>query len=113
MTENSNQTLIDELLELIKFLETNSDFPRVNFSVSQASARSADALKSAAQMLGTFRKSRDDYNMTLRRAFGERVSLSVRICNENLGCKKVITWDCPEGLESLLRPDDEEAEVEA
>lgn len=90
------------LREMADFLDSNPD-TFLNYAGAWcAQVRSAEEIKDTAGRFGTFKKEWDDYELALVKEFSGGVCLRASISRELLGCKKVVTWDCPEGIESLL-----------
>jgi hypothetical protein len=115
---NQNQELIDNLREAATYLESRENLPTLTkgwgggFSV-RLFGRTTDAshFMDVAKNIGSFKKDFSDNDVEINLALAPNVSMNYSIKRENLGCKKLVTWECPEGLESFLKKDSEE-EVE-
>ena len=110
---NNNQKIIEELRSAADYLEQHDGLPELKPRWSslplvtiRTQTRSAEQLMEVARSLGSFKKNFTDTELELKCDLSSSVSLIHSIDREDLGCKQVVTWDCPEGLESFLRPDE-------
>ncbi len=107
--KNNNQVLIDGLRMAADFLESKPDFPDMGTIYGTTMpqtirlwAKDKETLKEAARQLGSFEKEFTDHYFELHKKFNEALTLEVSI-DRQLVCKKIVTWDCGDTVESLLK----------
>ena len=112
MTENNNSELVSSLREAAAYLEEHklvqlngskfTDYPlHCNL---RAYCKTAEELIEVARGLGSFTKEWNEGDLQLIAKIAPLCTLTIAINREELGCKKTVTWECPDGLESLLDP---------
>lgn len=74
-------------------------------------AETKDEFLTAARNMGSFTKSADDYYYTLTVRFGENFTFDVKLTRDKI-CRKIVTWECPEDIDSLLAQTADETTVE-
>jgi len=104
---NLNQKLIEGLQMVITFLKAHPDLPDLGEQDIGMWLYSKEDLRAIAKELGSFKKESDNHFFRLIAPVNERVDFRFTISRETV-CKKVVTWDCPEDLVSLLKEDEEE-----
>jgi len=118
-TNNNNQKLIDDLRQAADFLEGREGLPKLerrftdDFPVRLYGRTSDPAhFMEVARTVGSFKKTFGTTSVEIDVDLAPNITLNYEIAREDLGCKQTITWDCPDGLESFLRPDTDDAETE-
>lgn len=107
---NNNQSLIDGLRQAADFLESKPELQKLHPARMMFSVGGKADLIHVARHIGSFTKETDDYHFILHKPFGPALTIDFFTSREAF-CKKVVTWDCPEDFESLLKTTNDEAEA--
>lgn len=98
---NANDKLIESLREAADYFESHPDIPKMDFAFIHHYLFDKEALRLAAKAMGSFDKIATDSTFSLVHQIG-LIKIEIAISRETV-CKKIVTWDCPEDLESILR----------
>jgi len=102
-TINKNLGLVAGLRALADFLESRPEMPALKHQrLCLWAWRDMDLFRVAARQLGSFTKKLDDNYFELHRLFGADLELVVTLDREAV-CKKIVTWECPDENDSLLK----------
>lgn len=104
---NDNEELIKGLRMFADHLEAHPDIPYLNCNVTRY-VYGKEKFLGYARTLGSFKKTFDDKYISLKINFTDRVKVDIYIPREEI-CKQIVTWECPEDMESLLQGAIEEA----
>lgn len=106
MEEQSQKSIGDGLREIATWFDLHSEIkkPWVGISLDPYPSDTAkERLAAAAIALAPCEKSVGDWYVRLSRRFGP-IELTISMDRDAI-CKKVVTWDCPDSLLSVLGKD--------
>jgi len=106
-----NQTVVDGLRKAADYLEANPGLPYFGEQSIRMWLYDKEELRAVAKELGSFKKEADDHFFRLISPVNEEVEFLFTISRDTI-CKKVVTWDCPDDLVSLLREDEDVVTVD-
>lgn len=101
-----NQTVVAGLRKAADYLEANPSLPYFGEQSIRMWLYTKEELRAVAKELGSFKKEADDHFFRLITPVNEEVEFRFTISRDTI-CKKVVTWDCPDDLVSLLKEDEE------